>query len=163
MENKKLTKKEKTDIIVKYVKADIVNHMRKEDLRETLKKVFDIELKKSAKNEELANVIIKNCKNRKSYYLKIYEMWKYEYFGVSLTEVEETFNISRYKRKQLEEYYVLQVAYTYQTRAYGKYIDVPIYDLKDFLNLLGEDIDAIIKKERELAKRGSGKWKPNNT
>ena len=40
---------------------------------------------------------------------------------------------------------------------------MPIYDLKDFLNLLGEDIDAILKKERELAKRGSGKWKPNNT
>lgn len=150
MENKKMTKKEQTDYIVQVVKADITNHMKKEDLRETLKKVFDIELKKSATNYELAKTIIDNCKNRKKYYLEIYEMWKYDYFGISLTEVEKTFGINRYKRKELEKHYLLTVAYTYETRAYGTYIDVPVYCIKSVFELLGEDIDALLKKERRL-------------
>ena len=122
--------------------------MRKEDLRETLKEIFDVELKKNAKNIELINEIKKNCKNRKTCYMKIYEMWKNEYFGASTFLVEDTLNITKYKRQQLEKYYILDVAYTHEVRAYGTYIDVPLYDLESFLNLIGEDIDAILKEER---------------
>lgn len=149
-ENRKMTKKEQTDYIVEIVKADIKNHMKKEDLRKTLKTIFDIEFKKNATNDELAKAIIDNCKNRKTYYLKIYEMWKYNYFGISLTHVEELFNINRYKRKQLEKYYLLSVAYEYETRAYGMYIDIPVYDVYSVFSLLGEDLDELLKVERRL-------------
>lgn len=152
MENKKLTKKEKTDFIMQYVKNEL-GYMKKDDLRKTLKEMFNTELKKNATKDELIQAVIKNCKNRKKDYLKIYEMWKFDYFGVSLSMIEETFNISRYKRKQLEKYYILDVMYTYETRAYGTYIDVPMYCLEDFLNLLGQDIDAILKKERKINKK----------
>lgn len=149
-ENRKMTKKEETDYIVKLVKADILNHMKKEDLRKTLKVVFDIELKKNATNNELSRAIINNCKDRKSYYLKIYEMWKYYYFGISLSHVEELFNINRYKRKQLEKYHLLDIAYEYETRAYGTYIEVPVYDVYSVFRLLGEDLDELLKEKRGL-------------
>ena len=102
-ENRKMSKKEQTDYIVQLVKSDVKYHMKKDDLRKTLKDIFDIELKKTATNEELAKAIIDNCKNRKTYYLKIYEMWKYDYFGISLSQVGELFNINRYKRKRTRE------------------------------------------------------------
>lgn len=152
MENKKLTKKEKTDFIMQYVKNEL-GYMKKDDLRKTLKEMFNVELKKKATKDELIQAVIKNCKNRKKDYLKIYEMWKFDYFGVSLSMVEETFNISRYKRKQLEKYLILNEMYTYEVRAYGKYINVPVYNLKDFLDLLGQDIDAILKEERRINKK----------
>ena len=103
-ENRKMTKKEQTDYIVKRVKLDVVNHMRKDDLRKTLKVIFNVELKKNATNEELAKAVIDNCNDRKTYYLKIYKMWKNYYFGISLSEVEKLFNINRYKRKQFISY-----------------------------------------------------------
>ena len=149
-ENKKMTKKEQTDYIVKIVKADMRNHMKKDDLRKTLKDIFDIELKKSATNGELAEAVIDNCKNRKTYYLKIYEMWKYDYFGISLSHIEELFSINRYKRKELEKYGLLFVAYEYEVRAYGTYIDVPVYDVQSVFQLLGEDLDALLKEARRL-------------
>ena len=146
-QTKKLTKKEKTDAIVKHVKNRLY-FMRKEDLRETLKEIFDVEPKKNAKNIELINEIKKNCKNRKTCYMKIYEMWKDEYFGASTFLVEDTLNITKYKRQQLEKYYILSIARLYNIRNYGKYITVREYDFDDFLDLIGADIDAILKEER---------------
>ena len=152
IENRKMTKKEQTDYIVELVKIDIKNHMKKEELRETLKVIFDTELKRNATNEELAKAIIDGCKGRKTYYLKIYEMWKYSYFGVSLSRVEELFNINRYKRKQLETYGLLDTGYTYEVRAYGTYLNVPVYTLESVFRLLGEDLDELLKEKRRLEK-----------
>ncbi len=149
-ENRKMSKKEQTDYIVQLVKSDVKYHMKKDDLRKTLKDIFDIELKKTATNEELAKAIIDNCKNRKTYYLKIYEMWKYDYFGISLSQVGELFNINRYKRKELEKYNLLITAYEYEVRAYGNYLYVPVYNVKSVFKLLGEDLDALLKEERRL-------------
>ena len=81
-----------------------------------------------------AKAIIDNCKNRKTYYLKIYEMWKYDYFGISLSQVGELFNINRYKRKELEKYNLLITAYEYEVRAYGNYLYVPVYNVKSVSN-----------------------------
>ena len=162
-ENRKMTKKEQTDYIVKRVKLDVVNHMRKDDLRKTLKVIFNVELKKNATNEELAKAVIDNCNGRKTYYLKIYKMWKNYYFGISLSEVEKLFNINRYKRKQLEKYNILEIAYYYNVRAYSTYIDVPVYSVESIYKLLGEDLDILLKEKRNLERIKKYEFKKLNS
>lgn len=152
MENRKMTKKEQTDFKVALVKKDLY-HMKKEDLRYILTDMLGVDIKKTVTNDELIKTIIKTCGNKKTPYLNIYDKFRFYYFGISLSEVEETFKINRYKRKELEKYYLLSVAYTYEVRAYGTYLDVPVYYAESVFDLLGEDIDALLKEERRLARQ----------
>lgn len=78
-------------------------------------------------------------------------MYKWDYFGIGVGEVTDTFNLTKYKRKELEKYNLLFEAYTYETRAYGTYLDVPVYTIDSYLDLLGEDIDELLKEERKIA------------
>lgn len=64
MENRKLTKKEKTDFIVNKVKSEL-HHLKKDELKNRIKELFDVELKKTTTNHELIEYIKKNCENKK--------------------------------------------------------------------------------------------------
>lgn len=147
MENKKLTKKEQNDIIIQYVKRDLL-YMTKAELRDILNDICNTDIKKSATKHELATAIIKACGNRKTPYFNIYEKYKSGYFGVNLYEVEQTFNINSYKRKQLKEYGLLRVAYMYEK----DYMYFSVYNLEDFFSLLGEDLDLLLKEKRRIYK-----------
>lgn len=147
MENKKLTKKEQNDIIIQYVKRDL-SYMTKAELRDILNNICNTDIKKSATHRELYIAVKKAYGNRKTPYLNIYKKYKNKYFGVNLYTVEQTFKINRYKRKQLEKYKLLTVAYEYEK----DYMYFPVYNLESFLKLFGEDLDLLLKEKRRIYK-----------
>lgn len=61
---------------------------------------------------------------------------------------EETLNIGKYKRQQLEKYCILDVAYYHKVKNYGKYILARNYNFESFLDLVGADIDALLKAKK---------------
>lgn len=87
--------------------------------------------------------------------MKIYEEYKQNYFGMTVWEVEELLNINGYKRKELQKHEILKVLYMYETKAFfsrKKKISVPVYDTDNVLDLVGEDLDELLKKKRRLKK-----------
>lgn len=147
MENTKLTKKQKNDEIIEYVKKDL-GYMTKAELRDILNNICNADIKKSASHRELYLAVRKACGNKKTPYLDIYKKYKNKYFGVNLYKVEQTFKINGYKRKQLTKYGLLTVAYEYEK----DYMYFPVYDLESFLKLLGEDLDLLLKEKRRINK-----------
>lgn len=55
--------------------------------------------------------------------------------GFNSNEIEKRLNITNKERKKWTKKGLLKVTGTYQTRAYGKYLDCPIYDTCQILNL----------------------------
>ena len=147
MENKKLTKKERNDIIIQYVERDL-GYMTKAELRDVLNNICNTDIKKSATHRELYIAVKKACDNKKIPYLDIYKKYKNKYFGINIRPLEQILNINAYKRRELEKYKILKVAYEYK----GDFGYISVYDLEGFLNLVGEDLDALLKAERKRNK-----------
>lgn len=59
--------------------------------------------------------------------------------------------INSYKRRELQKYNILDVAYTYEISLYNK-VDVPVYAIDSVLELVGEDIDILLKEARKIAR-----------
>ncbi|MFR2570733.1 MAG: hypothetical protein ACLS90_03390 [Clostridia bacterium] len=153
MKNKKLTKIEKRAFIIEKVK-DELKYLSKDEL-EWICIDFGIKYTDEDWKEHLAEKIIKNNKNKKMNYMKIYEEYKQNYFGMTVWEVEELLNINGYKRKELQKHEILKVLYMYETKAFfsrKKKISVPVYDTDNVLDLVGEDLGELLKEARRLEK-----------
>lgn len=146
MKNEKLTKIEKREIIIKKVQ-DKIMYLPKEDL-EFICDSLDIKYYCDWKGEILKK-IHEAGKKKKMIYMKIYEMYKDESFGMTSKEVEEILNITSYKRKELEKYNILEVLYTYFVKMYGRKVVAPVYVTDVVLDLVGEDTDKLLKEERK--------------
>lgn len=147
MENTKLTKKQKNDEIIEYVKKDL-GYMTKAELRDILNNICNADIKKSASHRELYLAVRKACGNKKTPYLDIYKKYKNKYFGINIRPLEQILNINAYKRRELEKYKILKVAYEYK----GDFGYISVYDLEGVLNLVGEDLDVLLKAERKRNK-----------
>lgn len=147
MENTKLTKKQRNNIIIKYVERDL-GYMTKAELRDILNNICNADIKKSASHKELYLAVIKACGDKKTPYLNIYKKYKNKYFGINIRPLEQILNINAYKRRELEKYKTLKVMYEYK----GDFGYISVYDLEGVLNLVGEDLDALLKAERKRNK-----------
>lgn len=153
MENKKLTKIEKRTFIIEKVEKEL-KYLSKDEL-EWICIDFGIKYTDEDWKEHLAEKIVKNNKNKKMNYIKIYEKYKQNYFGMTVWEVEELLSINGYKRKELQKHEILKVLYMYETKAFfsrKKKINVPVYDTDNALDLVGEDLDELLKEKRKLIK-----------
>ena len=153
MENKKLTKIEKRAFIIEKVK-DELKYLPKDEL-EWICIGFGIKYTDEDWKEHLVEKIIKNNKNKKINYTKIYEKYKSNYFGTTVAEVEELLNINAYKRKELQKYEILKVLYYYENKASFNRrlkLSVPVFDTDCILDLVGENLDELLKEKRKLIK-----------
>ena len=149
---KKMSKIEKRHYIINKVKNEI-HHLKKDDLIWICERYLEEKIKRSYTKDDLLGIIHKRCKRKQSLYIKIYDLYKYDNFGMNIWETCEMLQINSYKRKELQKYYILRVAYTYETRAYKQYMDVPVFDTECVLDLLGQDLDALLKDARKQARK----------
>lgn len=148
--NKKLTKLEKRAFIIEKVKEEL-KYLPKDDL-ELICISYRIEWRDKTK-EQLVESIIKYNKNKKMNYMKIYNEYKKNHFGMTVAEVEELLDINGYKRKELQKYGILRVLYFYEVKASFSRktrLNVPVYNTDCILDLVGEDLDELLGEARRL-------------
>lgn len=73
--------------------------------------------------------------------IDIYHRFKDKCFGMYVSDVEKYLNINRKERLKMTKQEFLKVSYYKETRAYGKYLDVPYFDVAHLVNLTTEDIE----------------------
>lgn len=66
--------------------------------------------------------------------------------GVSSQNYQHSFGITHQEVKRLEKHGALTVVGTYKFRAYGKYIDAPLYDVYQFAKMTDEQMQGLLAK-----------------
>ena len=148
-DRKKMTKTQKKNFIIEKVKKELY-HLKKDELRMICTDLLGEEIRSSWTKYDLAEIIIKRCDKKKSLYIEVYKSYKSS-FGCTVWETHELLGINSYKRRELQKYNILDVAYTYEISLYNK-VDVPVYAIDSVLELVGEDIDILLKEARKIAR-----------
>lgn len=78
--------------------------------------------------------------------IDIYNKYKKWEFGLFPGDLERILGIDKKIRLKMQKEGFIEVAYTREFRAYGKYIDTPFYSIEPLLKLTKEDIDKFINK-----------------
>lgn len=91
----------------------------------------------STKDELIENIKDAGLK-KKSIFLDIYNEYNSSW-GYSPGEVEQMLNLTKSKRQELTKCSKLKISYYYESRAYGKYLSTPMYDIQFILSKMGTD------------------------
>lgn len=128
-----------------------VNYLTKEELTSLLK--LNIDETKKMKKDELIKLFFKVHGKSKKTATMIYKDYPVR-FGLYPGVVEETLNITKTERKELEEEGFLPVISTGSFRQYGKNIEFSIYDRLSVVKLTEKKIEKWREnREKEITKR----------
>ena len=95
-----------------------------------------IKFEKKSVKEQLLELLINNGVT----YKELAEKYK---IGISSKGYQETFGITHKQVKNLEKQKIINVVGSYEFRAYGKYLDAPLYDVYQLASISEEVIKNI--------------------
>ena len=95
-----------------------------------------IKFEKKSGKEQLLELLINNGVT----YKELAEKYK---IGISSKGYQETFGITHKQVKNLEKQKIINVVGSYEFRAYGKYLDAPLYDVYQLASISEEVIKNI--------------------
>lgn len=97
------------------------------------------------KKNILKDDLISDVRNRFNT-IDIYNKYKKWEFGLFPGDLEKILGIDKKIRLKMQKQGFIQVAYTREFRAYGRYIDTPFYYIEPLLELTEEDIHKFINE-----------------
>lgn len=80
--------------------------------------------------------------------LEVYHEFRDE-LGVHFVDYAEKFNLTKNEYNKLKRLEFFVIERYYQTRAYGKYIEVPLLSAEQFFNVTREDIDKALNDKQQ--------------
>ncbi len=121
--------------LIKIVKDKIYFLLKSDLIDFALQKEFII--KESLTKGEVIEAILSNITDELA--LELTNKFS-DKIGFTASEIEELLGITKYERKKWTRKGYLNVTGTYEVRAYGKYLNCPLYDVIQIINLTNEDI-----------------------
>lgn len=95
------------------------------------------------KSSILKDDLIKDVKSKFNP-IDIYDKYKKWEFGLFPSDLEKILGIDKKIRIKMQKKGFIQVAYTREFRAYGRYLNTPFYYIEPLLKLTKEDVDKFI-------------------